>query len=258
MAGGDTAPTVDLPERLDRELRLGPFPSARDALKFVSYAAVGALLVPFVGPVGWVPFALVGLAVSLWRPDGEALDDRLARYLRWRGRRFSEGSSMTVSPPPSAGRRAIVRLPAAFAAVIRMGGLPLAYLPPADLVRCFERYRELLRAFDGSLLILSSRAPIHPTPFLPAEPTPAGAEGVARAGYRELVEVIVRRRQVRQVFLAIATAEPGPDGIARLETQAASLLERLRALGLRPARLRDRALAEAVRRLGLTEAGPTP
>lgn len=258
MALGDAAPAVDLPERLDRKLRLGPFPSARDALKFVAYAAVGALLVPFLGPVGWVPFVLVGLAVSLWRPDGEALDDRLARYLRWRGRRFSEGPAVTISPPPNPGRRAIVRLPASFAAVVRMGGLPLAYLPPADLARCFDRYRELLRAFDGSLILLSSRAPIHPTPFLPAEPTPLGAEGTARAGYRELVEVIVRRRHVRQVFFAIATAEPGADGIARLETQVASLLERLRALGLRPVRLRDHALADAVRRLGLTEVGPKP
>ncbi|HTP54366.1 MAG TPA: hypothetical protein VML94_05340 [Thermoplasmata archaeon] len=255
MAPGEDPPAVELPERLDRPLRLGPFRSARDALKCVAYAAVGALLVPFLGPLVWIPFAVVGVAASLGRTDGGGVDDRAVRYLFWRARRLVGGVGVTPGGESPTGRRAIVRLPSSFAAVVRVGGLPLAYLPAADLTRCFERYRELLRAFDGSFLVHSTRAPIHPTPFLPAEPTPGGPEGAARAGYRELVEVIVRRRHVRQVFLAIATGEPGPDGIARLETQVATLLDRLRALGLRPARLRDRALSEAIRRLGLTEVG---
>jgi len=255
MPSGDPVPVVELPERLDRPLRLGPFSSGRDALKFVTYAAVGAFLVPFFGAGAWVPFVAAGLAVSLWRPDGEAIDDRAAQYLRWRWHRLAGAARVTRPGPPRTGRRSIVRLPSAFAAIVRSGGLPLAYLPPADLARCFEGYRDLLRAFDGSVLLLSTRAPIHAAPFLPAEPAPGGAEGVARQGYRELVEVIVHRRHVRHVYVALATPATGADGIGRLETQVATLLDRLRALGLRPVRLRDRSLDEAARRLGLEEAG---
>jgi hypothetical protein len=255
MASGGPPPVVPMPERLDRALRLGPFHSGRDALKFVAWVAVGALLVPFLGAAVWIPFLVVGLAVSLWRPEGEALDDRAARFLRWKGRQLRGGRSMSPAPTPDPGRRSILRLGGSFAAVVRTGGLPLAYLPPAELARRFEQYRDLLRAFDGSLALLSTRAPIHPTPFLPGEPAPIGPEGVARAGYRELVEVIVRRRHVRQVYLAIAAPATGPEGVARLETQLGSLVERLRALGLRPVRLRNRALRDAAGRLGLTDGG---
>ncbi|MGP8077119.1 MAG: hypothetical protein ACLQD8_04800 [Thermoplasmata archaeon] len=253
MAAGDGPPRVELPERLDRKLRLGPFPSGRDALKFVTYAAVGALLVPFLGVAVWIPFVLAGLVVSIWRPEGEAVDERVSRYVRWRWGGLRRSRPMTAPRPPAPGRRSIVRLPTSFAAVVRTGGLPLAYLPPSELARRFEQYRDLLRASEGTFLLHSTRAPIHPIPFLPAEPAPAGAEGTARAGYRELVEVIVRRRFVRHVFFALATRDLGPEGIQRLETELASLIERLRALGLRPLRLRDQALRDAVRRLGLAE-----
>jgi len=249
---------VELPERLDRKLRLGPFSSGRDALKFVTYAAVGALLVPFLGPAAWIPFVLAGLVVSLWRPEGQAIDDRIARFLRWRLRRLRRESPMNVPGPRSPGRRSIVRLSSSFAAVVRAGGLPLAYLPPAELARRFELYRDVLRALDGTFVFLSTRAPIHATPFLPAEPAPAGAERAARTGYRELVEVIVRRRHLRHVYLGLTSSDLGPEGILRLETQVAALIERLAGLGLRPVRLRGRALEDSVRRLGMTAGGIVP
>jgi hypothetical protein len=256
MEEGGRPPVVELPERLDRKLRLGPFSSGRDALKFVSYAAVGALLVPFLGPAVWIPFVLAGLAVSLWRPEGEAVDDRTARFLRWRMRRLRREPPMSAPRPAASRQRSVVRLSSSFASVVRCGGLPLAYLPPAELARRFELYRELLRAFDGSLVLVSTRAPIHATPFLPAEPSPDGAERTARNGYRELVEVIVRRRYVRQVYVALATAGTSSEGIGRLETQVASLIERLAGLGLRPVRLRGRALEDAVHRLGMANGRP--
>lgn len=251
MEEGGDPPVVALPERLDRKLRFGPFASGRDALKFVSYVAAGALLVPFLGEGAWIPFVLAGLAVTLWRPDGDAIDERLVRFARWKVRGAGPGGSVKPSRPGRTGRRSTARLPGAFVGILRTGGLPLAYLPPAELRRRFESYRDLLRAFDGTFVLLVTRAPIHPVPFLPAEPTPPGPEGAARAGYLELMEVIVRRRHLRQVYLALATSEPGASGVQRLETQIAAMVERLRALGLRPVRLRDRALGEALHRMGI-------
>src|SRR5208282_2604654 len=65
-------PVVVLPERVDRRVRLGPFPSAKDAVKFASYAAAGAVLAPFATPFAWVPVLALGFVVSVWHPDGEA------------------------------------------------------------------------------------------------------------------------------------------------------------------------------------------
>jgi hypothetical protein len=254
MAVGE-GPTVAVPERLDRTLRLGPFASGRDALKFVAYAAVGAVLVPFAGALVWLPFVGAGLAVSLWRPGGEALDDRCARYLRWKLGVRPRGRPVNGGRP---GPRSVVRLPTGYAAVVRSGGLPLAYLPSDGLARRFEQYRELLRAIDGSILLLASRAPIHAAPLRPAEPPPVGPERPARDGYRELVEVIVRRRHLRQVLVALTVVGTGPEAAGRLDDAVASLVDRLAALGVRSGRLRDRALDAAVQRLGLSaEGGPT-
>ncbi|MGB6500957.1 MAG: hypothetical protein WBG19_06130 [Thermoplasmata archaeon] len=255
MVSVGTAPTLDLPERLDRTLRLGPFRSGRQALKFVTYLAVGALLVPFLGPWIWIPFTGAGISVAFWRPGGEAIDERVVRFARWKWRQVGEGGAMNLSGAPDRGRRSMVRLPGSFATVVRTGGVPLAYLPSPELARRFEQYRDLLRSIDASFVVLCTRAPIHPASFVPAEPTPVGPEGVARRGYRELVEVIVRRRQIRQVYIGLATAGSDSEAIGRLETQTASLIERLRALGVRPLRLRDRALGEAARRMGISEGG---
>ncbi len=242
-------PVVALPERLDRPMRLGPFGSGRDALKFVVYAAVGALFVPLVGVLVWLPFLAVGLAVALWRPDGEAIDARTVRYVRWRVRRHQGVRSVTELGAPVQGR-GIVRTSGGFVGVLRVGGIPLAYLPPEELAHRFEGFRDALRPLDGRLLLLATRGPIHPTPFAPAEPTPVGPEAAARAGYRELVELIVRRRPVRQVFVALVAAGVGPGAVRQLEAQLTGLADRLRAVGLRPARLRDRSLRDAAGRLG--------
>jgi len=250
-------PVVPLPERLDRTLRLGPFPSGRDALKFLSYVAIGALLVPWGGVVAWLAFVLVGLAVSVWRPEGDGIDTRAVRLLRWKLRAIREARSVTASGVRPSARRGVVALsPWGQIAVVRTGGIPLAYLPPGDLQRRFDHFRELLRGLDRSMVILASRAPIHVGPLLPSEPAPTGEERVAREGYRELIEVIARRRHVRQVFLAVVSRGSGSDGLGALETHVATLLEQLAALGLRSARLRDRALTDAAMRLGLLDREP--
>jgi hypothetical protein len=249
-------PVAGLPERLDRRLRLGPFPSGRDALKFVTYAAAGALVIPVAGAVAWLPVLCAAFAVSVWRPDGEALDERLVAVVRWRWRDLRQEGSVTGRPGARDPRGAVVRLSSARrAAVVRMGGIPLAYLPPTELARRFELYRTLLRTVEGGFLLRAAPAPIHARSFVPGGAAPAGAERAAWAGYRELVDLIARRRLVRHVYLAVATAEPGADGLLRLESDLAALADRLTALGLRPVRLRDRALHDAVRRIALAESG---
>lgn len=250
----DLPPVVPCPERLDRPLRLGPFPSGRDALKFVGYVAVGALLVPWAGVVAWVPFVLAGLVVSLWRPEGEGLDTRLLRLVRWRLRSLVREGSMSRRWEVPRDHRSVVPLPTGgYVAVLRSGGIPLAYLPPLELRRRFELYRELLRTLDGSLVLLSTRAPIHRASFLPSEPSPSGTERAAREGYRELVEVIVRRRSVRHVYVAVQEPGAGAEALSKLENRLGPLTERFGALGLHPVRLRDRALSYAAARLSLAE-----
>ncbi len=85
---------VPLPGPVERRLRLGPFASTRDALKFVTYAAVGALLAPFVSPYAWLPVLGLGFGVSVWRPDGEAVDERIGRWIGWSWRHLG-GTPMT-------------------------------------------------------------------------------------------------------------------------------------------------------------------
>ena len=250
MAEDDPLPAAEIPERLDRTMRVGPFPSGREALKFIAYAAVGALLAPVVGAVVWLGFVATGLTVTIWRPEGEGIDTRLLAMVRWRLRApFHEARPVTAFPR----RRGLtIALPSGgYAAVVRTGGLAVAYLPATELRRTFDRFRELLHAIDWGAVVLSTRAPIHASALVPAEPAPVGDERAAREGYRELVEVIVRRRFVRHVYLAILSHGAGPDSLARLDARVALLSDHLVALGLRPIRLRDSALNDAAARMGL-------
>jgi len=254
MSAADLPPTVRFPEKLDRTLRLGPFPSGRDALRFVTYAAVGACLAPFVPPALWLGVVLLGFVSSVWKPGGEAIEARFVRFVAWEVRRTRRVRTMTGATGTGRTHRAHLTLGSGVrAAVVRAAGLPLAYLPSAELGRRFEIFRELVQGLEGGFLVYSTLVPIHPTPLLPTEPVPGGAEREARRGYQELVELIARGRSVRRVFVAVGCTDPGLEGIGRLEATVATLVERLRALGLNPIRLRDRALGEAARRIGLGE-----
>ncbi len=254
MAGAEEPPTVALPERLDRTLRLGPFPSGRDALRFVTYVAVAACLAPFVPTAVWLGIAVLGFASSVWKPGGEPVERHVARVLAWEARRFGSARAMSAPARPGPGPRAHLALaPGVRAAVVRAAGVPLAYLPPAELARRFALFRELVRGLEGGFFLFAAGAPIHPGPFVPKGPPPDGGEREARAGYRELVELIARGRSVRRVYVVVVCADPGVPGIERLEATVETLLERLAGLGLRPARLTDRALREAARRIGLAD-----
>jgi hypothetical protein len=243
---------VAVPERLDRRLRLGPFASGRDAVKFVAAAAVGAVVSLAVAPWAGVPIAGAGAVVALWRPDGDGLDERLVVLVRWAVRRSRGFGTMTgAAARGPEGGRSIVRLrDGRSAALLRASGVPLAFLPPAELAVQFERFRELLRSLDGTLIVVAGASPIFARAVLPADgPLPAD-ERTAREGYRELVALLARRRSVRTVVLAIARPGAGAEGMARLEAAADLLQARLADLGVRAARLAGRPLAEAARRIG--------
>jgi hypothetical protein len=252
MDGPEGPPTIPLPERLDRRLRFGPFPSARDGLKFVLYAAVGGALAPIASPLLWLPIVVAGFGLAVVKPDGEAIDERALALVLWQLRRRSGGPPVT-SPPDGPGLRRglLARAEGGYYAVIRVGGVPLAYLPPIELERRFERYRELLRSCDGSLAWTARAVPLAAGPVRPDLPTTEGEEATSAAGYRELVEKLCQRRFSRRVEVVLAALSTDPDHILRLEGRVARFAEGLTALGLSPIRLADRPLWEAGRRLGL-------
>ena len=247
----DGPPVVAFPERFDRRLRLGPFASARDALKFVTYAAAGALLVPFVSPYFWLAVVGGGFAVSVYRPDGQGLDERALTFALWRVRTLGGArtmSSPSVSPVTRQGLLGIG--PGQYVAIVRTGGTPVAYLPPVELARRFELFRDLLRAVRGGIAFSVSSAPMRSGTVVPVPLELSRADRGASAGYAELVELLCRRRRVRRVYLVLATETTGPDGISDLESRVATLTDRLAGLGLRVTRLRDRGLEDAARRWG--------
>jgi hypothetical protein len=241
----DGAPVVRLPERMDRRLRLGPFPSARDAVKFLSYAAAGAVVAPFVSPFVWLPLVGAGFAIAVWHPEDQPIDARVLTYVLWKARSFSRGVALTPGSS-SVTRHGVVRLSASLhAAVIRTGGCPVAYLPPVELQRRFELYRDLLRSTEGRLAMLATTAPIRAAPLLPSSSSPTRPDHAARQGYAELVRLLCRRRSLRRIYLTLSTDTAGPEALARLEGEVASITERLSGFGLHPVRLTEGGLQEA-------------
>jgi hypothetical protein len=245
-------PIVPLPRPVDRRLRLGPFASARDAVKFAAYAGGGAILAPFVSPYAWLPLLGFGFLVSVWRPEGEAVDERVARWATWQVRRLGgERSVRDPADPPARG--GFLRLaPGRYVTILRTGGTPIAYRPPAELERVFQSYRELLRASDGVLFLQAGTSSLAEEPLLPRRADGSRADAVALKGYQELVSVLCRRRLIRRVDIALTNGEPGRDAPARLEQLTRSMAGRLAALGLRPVRLESRALLRAGHRFGWT------
>jgi hypothetical protein len=251
-------PVVVLPERVDRRIRFGPFPSARDALKFVCYASVGAVLAPFATPLAWLPVLGAGFAVSVWRSDGEALDERAGRYAWFHLHRGRAGSVMPADLRIAV-HGSVARLASgARVTVVRTGGVPLAYRPPAELAALFERFRELIRATEGTLLVRATTAPLSDQAVRPRDGAPTDADAAARAGYRELASVLCRRRHARRVELSIATTATGPEAEQRLMDRTRALEEQLTAVGVRAEVLAGRQLGAAAHRFGWALARTDP
>jgi hypothetical protein len=252
MAESEAGPLlIGLPERLDRRMRLGPFPSSRDALKFVTYAAAGALLSPITSPWLWLPIVLVGFTVSVWRPDGQALDERLLVLARWKLRSVNRIASMKKTGSHPLVREGLLEIsPHRYVAVIRTGGAPIAYLPPDQLLRRFQLFRDAIRSTNDSFVMLSMAVPIRSEAVRPSTDLGAGPEERACSGYSELATLLCRRRLLRRVYVVLGTLQGTPDSITGLEGRVGSLMERLNSLDLRPIRLRDQGLAEAARQFG--------
>jgi len=242
---------VPLPRRLDRRMRLGPFPSARDAMKFAAYAAVGTCALPFGGALAWLPFLGGAFFLSVYRPDGKGLDDRTGDYVRWRLRRRRSAGG----PGGTGACRAsddTVRLPGPFlAAIVEARGVPTRFLPPADARDLFDRYRALLRSVGSGIYLDVGVATIPANAFrLPAIPGGAAGEMGARDGYAEMVRLLLRRRQRRRVLLSVFVPLRGADSVRQLDSEVGALLGHLAALGVEPERLRGRALRAALELVG--------
>lgn len=244
-------PVVTLPERFDRRLRLGPFASAREALRFVTYAAAGAVIAPFTGPYLWLVVVAAGFAACVVRSEGESLDERAFAFVRWASRPRSGARGLNDPDLRRELRRGLVPLgELRKLAVLAAGGTPIGYLPPVELARRFDAFRALLRSLDGVVAFRAGTVPMRSRALVPGPAPPSGPDAAARAGYAEIVETICRRRRVRRVHLALVTERLTPDALSDLERRIGALAERLGELGVSAVRLRDGALLEAARRGG--------
>ncbi|MGA8542741.1 MAG: hypothetical protein WB947_04285 [Thermoplasmata archaeon] len=250
-------PVIGLPERFDRRLRLGPFASARDALKFLTYAAVGAVLSPFTSAYVWLGVVVLGFAITVYRPDGTGLDDRAASFVRWRFRNLGGSTPLTPSSKFPTTRSGLLGVASGqHVGILRTDCAPTAYLPPIELARRFELFRDLLRSMRGGLGFSVISMPMRSAPVIPTPVDFSRNDQPASTGYAELVTLLCRRRSVRRVHLVLSTEEGGPRGISDLELRLSSLTERLAGLGLRVTRLRNRALVDAARRWGWSSGPP--
>jgi hypothetical protein len=246
----DGPPIIVLPERVDRRLRLGPFPSARSAVKFLAYAAVGSLLAILVGPVVGLGVIAAGFALSVLRYEDESLDRRAFAILRYLLRRPPHRTLAAVTSPSQLLRAGVYPATGGgFVAVVRAAGSPMAYLPPAEIARRFERYRELLRSEPEGLVMRVWLSPMQPSPVVPPPVAPDRADAPARDGYAALVRILCARRAVRRIDLLRRSTRSGTEGLAELESHVTRLLDRLAAFELPARRLVGRSLADAVRRL---------
>lgn len=248
---------IGLPEPLGRRMRLGPFPTARHALKFAAFAAVGGTVAAGAGAVWSIPFLVAGLACSTVAGEAGPVDERARRFLayQWRRRRGA-------SAEPSAGPRTpvlggIAPVGDHRIAVLVTSGVPVAFLPPEDARGLFDSFRSLLREVDHGLLIQAAGEPLSGKPFVPpVRPADEAApDRAARQGYAELVRLLCQRRYRRRVLLVVWERD-GPGAIERLERAAGRLSDGLGRLGLTAIRLEREALGRALVELGWTAAGP--
>lgn len=242
---------VPLPEPTGRRMRLGPFPSVRDALKFVTVAAVGSVVAALAGPGAWLPFLGGGFALAIGRVDGKPPDERAVDYVEWRlrGSRWGRRRGATRS---ATGREGIVRLEGGrWAVVLAVSGIPVAYRPPAEARRLFDAFRRWLRETEGVLYFSAATEVIDGRSLMGDHGRPgSAAESVARAGHDEMLALLVRRRRKRRVTVILSVPGQEPRSLERLERRCGQAVAGLAAMGLAVERLRGRRLVEELRAQG--------
>ena len=257
MGAGATFPDVALPVAIGRRMRLGPFPSARDALRFLAYATAGAVVIPFFGAIAWLPFLGAGFLLTVVPIDGTPLDLELARRVsHWHRSTIPIESPMT---PIRRSRGAVVEVgTGAEVAVLRCRGKPIAFLPPEQLRQRFDAFRELLRSTDGGIVLATAGVPVDPTPFRPTIPHGEDGETRAARAYSEMVGLLCRRRSQRRIYVLQWDATALTGGTSRLEHRLGELAARLGHLGVEPERLAGRELTGALHRFGFANATRGP
>jgi hypothetical protein len=250
-SAADTFGSIPLPAPVTRRMRLGPFPSARDALKFLAYAALGAVLAGFLGPIAWVPFLGGGFLLSTYKDDGEGFDERFVQYLHWRWRRRPARSRSGVGPGAKA-RGGQARIAGdRWVGIVAARGTPVVFLPPDEARRLFERYVELLRALDPGAVLRAFVEPLSPRRFLPRVPSTGNDPAPkARAGYAEMVRLLCRRRSRRLVHVLLWSGHGADAGPSRLEERLDSVQRALDTMGIEARRVRGAELVSALRDLG--------
>jgi len=153
----------------------------------------------------------------------------------------------------------VVRLPGGrVGAVLEAGGVPVAYRPQSDARRLFDAYRRWLRETDGPLVLSAGTAPIDPAVLLgPASDVTTAAEAVARAGYAEMLALLLHQRRQRRVLVLLATRDE-PRAVDQLETRVQQAADGLAGLGIRVERLRDQTLFRGMQALGWSPSARAP
>ncbi|MCI4345399.1 MAG: hypothetical protein L3K07_01385 [Thermoplasmata archaeon] len=238
---GAAALELRLPDPLLGRARFGPFPCVTDALKFLLALAVGAVVAALAGPLLWLPFVGGGFLLAVYRPDGKSVDERCGDYLRWRLRPRHGAPAAGVGFP-----RTVQRCDGGFAAGLRVGGAPLAFLPVAEQESRFRAYRSMLDGLTGAVWMEVDSTAIPAPPFLPRDGGSgkvASAERAARDAYREFARLLVRRRRRRAVRILLVEPGDGAGSLGRLSSRIDSLRAALERLELPVERLHGAELA---------------
>jgi hypothetical protein len=213
-----------------RRLRLGPFGSGRELVKFLCIATAGATVAAVTSAVVWLPFLAVGATIALVRVEGQTLDDYALRYCRFRWRSNAALRAATNAPPLG---RSPGESPHNSPCSIRAGGIPIAYLPPHELEHLFEQWRATLATLDRPFGCRMRGESFSPLPFLPASADAGGMELAALDSYRGLVKALLHERYRRAVDLTVWNdrTDRGSDAIG-LQTQIDELLGALERMGI--------------------------
>jgi hypothetical protein len=216
-----------------RRLRLGPFGSGREVVKFLCIATVGATVAAVTSAVVWLPFLVLGATIALVRVEGRTLDDYALGYcrFRWRSRAESPGAS-SESPAGRTPDGFRDDLPYS----IRASGIPIAYLPPRELEHLFDEWRAALASFDHPVGCRVRGESFSALPFLPVFTDARGGEPAALDSYRDLLRNLLRQRYRRTVDITIWNdSSDGKSDAIGLHTQLEQLVGALEHLGI-PAR----------------------